>query len=341
MLAPDAPVDPLVERLFGYADAGATGGAYRLVDDLLEAGWSLERVVTDLLGGVQQYAGGVWRSGEMTIAREHAVTAVVDDLLGAMGRLVPAPSAHATVALVCAEGEWHVTPARMMSLLLRQHGWRVAFFGASTPTDHLRRSLELTRPSFLAISCTNPLALFGAARVAAASARLGIPTLAGGAAFGSDGRRAARLGIDGWASDPAAASSLLHRWLDAPPSRRSAPSEIESDVPALERCWSSIVEQALGRLSSEASPTLRHGARPLAHVRRDLHDLLRVAYLGAVCDDPSLVTCFVEELREGHPVAGLPREAVLPSVRLLHELSAPLAEPLHTGLSFALPARHG
>lgn len=295
--------------------------AHLLVQQLLGAGWSLERLVTDLLASAQRRIGQQWQAGRCTIAEEHAATAVVEDLLGSLARLVPPPTSRATIALVCAEGEWHVTPARMAALLLRQSGWRTAFLGASTPIGHLERSLSTTRPDFVAISCTDPRFLLGAGGVAELARRLELPSLAGGAAFGDRETRARALGITGWAPDAATASAILLGWLDLPPPDPSATPPSPGDLHLLERRHSAVTEQAIQRLAAAVPTVLPHGAQPLEDVRRDLGELLHVAHVASVCADPGLFEGFVRWLVALRPTRGLPPEAVEPSVRILRELT--------------------
>ena len=316
-MSPEAAVDELSR----HVTTSDIGGAHRLVQRLLDEGWSIERLVSDLLVAVQTRTGRAWQAGRRTIAQEHAITAVVDDLLGALGRLVAAPTSAANIALVCAEGEWHVTPARMAALLFRRAGWRTTFYGGSTPLGHLEQTFAAARPSFVAISCTDPRFLLGARRVADLARRLEIPTLAGGAGFGDRAHRAAALGITGWAPDPASASSLLHDWLDAPPAEPSVAPTEAIDLALLERRRDGVTEQAIQRLATRAPTVLRHGEQPLEHVRRDLGELLHVAHVASACADPQVFTDFVAWLAELHPPRGLPHEAVQPSVRILRELA--------------------
>jgi MerR family transcriptional regulator, light-induced transcriptional regulator len=313
--------DDAVVELTEHVTTGDTAVAHQLVDRLLSTGWSPERVVTDLLGAVQERIGRSWQLGTCTVADEHAATAVVDDLLGTLGRLVPSPRSTATVALVCAEGEWHVTPARMAALLLRQAGWRITFLGGSTPLDHLERSLAAARPSFVAISCTDPRFLLGAGRVAGLARRLGVPSLAGGAGFGARENRAMALGITGWAPDASQAVAILHRWLDDPPSVSSTRPPPPAPLPLRQRQRRGVTEQAIQRLATMAPTILPHGGQRLEDVRRDLGELLHLAHVAAVCDDPELFTGFVRWLSELQPPRGLPHEALEPSVQILWELT--------------------
>lgn len=315
------PPEAAADELSRHVTTGDIGQAHRLLQRLLEEGWTIQRLVSELLAVVQVRTGRAWQAGRRTIAQEHATTAVVDDLLGALSRLVPPPTSHANIALVCAEGEWHVTPARMAALLFRRAGWRTTFYGGSTPLGHLEQTLAASPPTFVAISCTDPRFLLGAARVGALARGLGVPSLAGGAGFGDREHRATALGITGWAPDPAAASAILHRWLDAPPDAPDPAPPETIDLTLLERRRHGVTEQAIQRLAAMAPTVLRHGAQPLEHVRRDLGELLHVAHVASACADPRVLTDFVRWLAELHPPRGLPHEAVQPSVQILRELT--------------------
>lgn len=331
-LSAQAPAD----RLFDHVAGGRAQESYRLVETLSRAGWDVERIVVDLLTVVQRRVGCQWQAGAWTVAQEHQATALVDDLLGLLGRDIAPPRSHGTVTLVCAEGEWHVTPARMAALLLRRHGWRTSFLGGSTPSDHVRRSLEVSRPSFVAISCTLPLALVGAWRVAAVARSLGLPTIAGGAAFGDDDTRARRLGIDGWAPDIATASTLLYRWLDRPPTPMPAPVGAgafgDSELRPLQRWWTSVGERTIATLANAVPPAVVHEPGALDRLRRDLDELLRTAYLAGVCDDPRLFADGVEWLLTLRPARELPHAAVHRCIEVMHALTAPRDGATHRAL---------
>ena len=316
-----SPSDIATDELSRHIASHDAAAAHDLVQRLLGTGWSIAELVTDLLASTQRRIGQEWQAGRCTIAEEHAASAVVEDLLGSLARLVPPPRSRATVALVCAEGEWHVTPARMAALLLRQAGWRTAFLGGSTPIGHLERSLGALRPDFVAISCTDPRFLLGAGRVADLARRLELPSIAGGAGFGDGDTRARALGITGWAPDAASASAMLHRWQELPLPEPSATSVPRGQLDPPDRRHSAVTEQAIQRLAASVPTVLPHGAQPLEDVRRDLGELLHVAHVAAVCRDPGLLEGFVRWLADVRPPRGLPHEAVEPSVRILRELT--------------------
>jgi methanogenic corrinoid protein MtbC1 len=326
---PGAPtLDGAVRTLTKHAGRGDEPGVQAAVDRLLvDDGWSLDSVVSEVLAGVQRGVGVRWQTGEWTIAREHAATATIDAALTRLDGTPPASDETTTLALVCAEGEWHTTPAYMAATLFRRHGWRVVFLGASVPPGDLKRELRTVRPAFVAISCTYPLALSGAARTAAVARQLDIPTIGGGHAFGTSAGRAHHLGLDGWAPSVAEASRTLARWVVESPASggdSARRADIESlrpleDLESLEERWAATVEDALPDLTATLPSSFPADRRLDRQTRQDLVDLLHAAQLTGICEDPTLFAEHARWLRTLSAAAGLRPDAVYPSIDILRD----------------------
>ena len=175
-----------------------------LVVDLQESGTSLHEIVRDVLDPAQALVGRLWETGEWSVAQEHAATAVTEAAVSALWvltarrRLEGGPS----VAMACAEGEWHALPPRIAAALAAEAGADVTVLGPSMPADHLERRLRLRDVDVLALSCTVPTNLLGAARCVAAAHAAGLPVVAGGRAFAGRPQRAAGIGADLLADAP-------------------------------------------------------------------------------------------------------------------------------------------
>ena len=256
--------------------------------------------------------GELWQQNELTVADEHAATAVVDLALAAAcleaERRPHAPGG--TVVVACAEEEWHVMPARMFAEQLTAAGWDVVFLGASTPAEHLQRFVAAEPPAAVAVSCTVPLYLHGARRAIAASHAAGVPVLAGGAAFGTAPNRAAAIGADAWASTLDGAVATLSRWVS---NRPPLAAPLVDDAPALaagaERPM--IVERAMSALASRYPPLGDYTSGQLARTREDLDYILRFAEASLLTGDDSIITSFASWLKSVLAARGLP-DGILP-----------------------------
>lgn len=286
-------------------------------DDALELVRSAARdaglaAAVQLLAEVQRKVGELWQQNELTVADEHAATAVVDLALAAacleVERRPHAPGG--TVVVACAEEEWHVMPARMFAEQLTAAGWDVVFLGASTPAEHLQRFVAAEPPAAVAVSCTVPLYLHGARRAIAASHAAGVPVLAGGAAFGTAPNRAAAIGADAWASTLDGAVATLSRWVS---NRPPLAAPLVDDAPALaagaERPM--IVERAMSALASRYPPLGDYTSGQLARTREDLDYILRFAEASLLTGDDSIITSFASWLKSVLAARGLP-DGILP-----------------------------
>lgn len=286
-------------------------------DDALELVRSAARdaglaAAVKLLAEVQQAVGDLWQQNELTVADEHAATAVVDLALAA-ACLEAERRPHAlggTVVVACAEEEWHVMPARMFAEQLTAAGWDVVFLGASTPAEHLQRFVAAEPPAAVAVSCTVPLYLHGARRAIAASHAAGVPVLAGGAAFGTAPNRAAAIGADAWASTLDGAVATLSRWVS---NRPPLAAPLVDDAPALAAGADRpmIVERAMSALASRYPPLADYTSGQLARTREDLDYILRFAEASLLTGDDSIITSFASWLKSVLAARGLP-DGILP-----------------------------
>ncbi|MGE2715974.1 cobalamin B12-binding domain-containing protein [Mycolicibacterium litorale] len=201
------------ERLWDAVLDGDEYAAVAVVFAAIDGGVSAEDVLLDVIAPVQHRVGSEWAANRITVAAEHAATAINDRVVAALAHhpaSAPA-SKHGRVTVACVDGEWHALPARLLAEVLRLRGWQVDFLGAQVPTPHLIAHLHQSGPVAVALSCSIPTRLPTAHAAITACQAAGVPVLAGGAAFGPDGRYARRLGADAWGPDARAAADCLSR----------------------------------------------------------------------------------------------------------------------------------
>lgn len=177
--------------------------ATSVVLDLLDEGTPVRDIATQVLVPAQVRVGRMWEQGRWSVADEHAATAVTETALHALSAAqsgaVKREGPHVLVA--CAEGEWHSLPARLAATVASAGGARVTVLGPSLPADHVLRRLAKGDIDVLALSCTMPTNLIGAARCISVAHEVGVPVIAGGGAFGHSADRSDRLGADRWGAD--------------------------------------------------------------------------------------------------------------------------------------------
>ncbi|MBV8930895.1 MAG: cobalamin-dependent protein, partial [Mycobacteriaceae bacterium] len=184
------------ERLWGAVIDRDEYAAAATVFAMLDAGMTPEDVLLEVIARVQHRVGTEWAANRISVAQEHAATAINDRVVAALAHH-PASRPTVTagrVTVACVDGEWHALPARLLAEVLRLRGWQVDFLGAQVPTPHLIAHLHHNGPDAVALSCSIPTRLPTAHAAITASQAAGATVLAGGAAFGQDGRYAYQLG---------------------------------------------------------------------------------------------------------------------------------------------------
>jgi methanogenic corrinoid protein MtbC1 len=324
-------IEERIETLWTAATAGDEYAAADAAMAAIEAGVPMETLLLDVVAPVQARVGYEWAANRITVAQEHTATAVNERVLAALAHH-PSMREHqepakGRIAVACIDGEWHAFPARLLSEVLRGRGWRVDYLGAQVPTPHLVAHLHRTNPQAVALSSSLGIRLPAAHAAITACQAAGTPVLAGGAAFGPDGRYARLLGADAWAPDARAAAELLAA---GPLPRRSADHEYTPLTRSAADLVRGVMEELAERSETASADDTDDVARPRVEDIGYLVDYLRTAvYVG----DPGLFAAFTGWLANILTARGVPARV------LSHALDA-LARRL-TGYPHALAAVAG
>jgi hypothetical protein len=146
------------------------------------------------------------------------------------------------VVLTSPEGEWHGLPGRLAAAAAA--GVRTLVMRPGLPVQQLRERLVQVRPTAIALSCTMSTSLLPATQVVALAHELGLPVVAGGRGFGTDGRRAAALGADAWVSSAGEIAGRLPGLVAGP-----VPPPVPREVLLAEALPDELIELACARQS--------------------------------------------------------------------------------------------
>lgn len=118
--------------------------------------YSIEDVAEEIIVPVLVEIGERWHRGEATVVQEHFATAFLRHRLAALFQAYE-PSAAGPLALAgSTAGEWHDVGILLLSLVLRQTGWRVIYLGQNVPIGHLIEEIGRLRPRLVCLSATIP-----------------------------------------------------------------------------------------------------------------------------------------------------------------------------------------
>jgi methanogenic corrinoid protein MtbC1 len=306
MALPNPPTDYF--RAIENFDAPRASG---LVLDLLDVGTPIGKIATEVLAPAQLRVGQLWESGWWSVADEHLATSITEDALSALTHAAaPRQRVHTRhVAVTCAEGEWHSLPARLVAAVAGTTGEvRVTILGPSLPPEQLHHRLSAGDIDVLALSCTMPTNLIGAARCIAAAHDLHVPVIVGGRALGTSPHRAWGLGADGWAVDAEVLLGPL-------PEPAGASTGISTEVLRLDAVDDAIIALAHDRVVGAFPALASMAPYQQARTREDLVWMARSTAAALLTDDASVVeetlTWLCGPLRQMVPASVVTTSALL------------------------------
>ncbi|MFH0521399.1 B12-binding domain-containing protein [Streptomyces sp. M41] len=310
------------EKLWTAVEAGDEYSAADVVADALAAGLEPEAVLLDVIGAVQHRVGIEWAANRMSVAGEHAATAINDRVIATLPMQRPV-AGRGRVMVACVDQEWHALPARLLAETLRLRGWQVDYLGAQVPTAHLIGHIHRTGPDAVCLSGSLPTRLPIAHNAITAVQATGTPVMAGGLAFGVDGRYARLLGADAWAPEARAAADLL-----ADPLPRPAPAhQVINDLPHLGDQEYTLVAKSSTRLVRDTFKRLEQLYPAVsdytdAQRERTAEDLAHIVdFLTAALyvDAPEIFADFLSWTAHILTARGVPAHSLLPGLDLLEE----------------------
>ncbi|WP_320782826.1 B12-binding domain-containing protein [Streptomyces sp. CRN 30] len=310
----------------GLWEAVLDGDAYTAADVLhqgFDAGLDTETLLLDVIGRVQAKVGTEWAANRITVAQEHAATAVNERVITTLTPRRPPRASRGRVTVACVDGDWHALPARLVAEVLQLRGWQVDYLGAQTPGPHLIAHLHRTDPEAVLLSSSIPTRLPTAHATITACQAVGVPVMVGGRAFGPDGRYARAFGADRWAPDARSAAAALEAGLPAPDP--TAARQAVDDLPHLADQEYTMVVQSRPLLvkqtlvdMEERFPALRRYSD--AQRERTAEDLAHIVdFLGTALyvDDADLFTDFITWTAEILEARRVPVRSLLIGLELL------------------------
>ncbi|WP_329241701.1 cobalamin-dependent protein [Streptomyces sp. NBC_01478] len=314
----------LVTRLWEAASAGdehtATGLVLRAVDD----GMAPESVLLDMIAPVQARVGEEWAANRMSVAQEHAATAINDRAVAALS-VHPAArtvAGRGRITVACVDGEWHALPARLLAEVLKLRGWHVDYLGAQVPAPHLIAHLHRTGPELVALSSSIATRLPTAHAAITACQAVGVPVLVGGTAFGPDGRYARLLGADAWGADARSAADQIQ---GGPLPRPESGHQTIDDLPHLDdqeytmvtRTGTRLVRSVLHGLEAAFPAMRQYSDLQREHTAQDLAHIVDFLATALYLDDVDLFTDFVTWTASILTARGVPANSLPPALHLL------------------------
>lgn len=113
-------------------------------------------LLTDLLVPLINQIGSGWQTGELSIAEEHAASAVIRETLFQISKPFAETAGAPLLVVATPTGQLHELGAVLVAALARQSGWSVTYLGPSLPSAEIARAVARTTPTAIALSIVYP-----------------------------------------------------------------------------------------------------------------------------------------------------------------------------------------
>ncbi|WP_328322305.1 cobalamin B12-binding domain-containing protein [Streptomyces sp. NBC_00388] len=312
----------LQDQLWTAVTDRAEFSAAGIVFSALDEGMDPETVLLDLIAPVQAKVGAEWAANRLTVAQEHAASAIAERVIAALAHRPATRTAPGLgrITVACVDQEWHVLPARLLAEVLTLRGWQVDFLGAQVPTPHLIAHLHSSGADAVALSSSIPTRLPTAHAAISACQAIGVPVLAGGAAFGPDGRYARLLGADAWAPDARSAARQLADGIPRPGPVGQLDNLrhlSDQEYTLVARSRRQLVKQVLTDLEERFPAMASYTDQQRERTAEDIAHIVEFLAVALYTDDDDLFTTFMTWTAGILTARDVPARSLLPALDTL------------------------
>lgn len=144
------PLDVLAASLSEALDGYRDGAAHDALE-ALRAAYGIEIVLTRVVLPLLRRIGERWARGELSVSQEHFASGLLIGWLRSITRGWDSGEGPCVLA-ACPAGEAHDLGLLCFSVLLRERGHRIAYLGASVPSDALFMTAQQLNPDLVLIA---------------------------------------------------------------------------------------------------------------------------------------------------------------------------------------------
>lgn len=126
---------------------------------LMEASVALSfpSLLDQVVGPILDKVGAMWHNGELRIAEEHRISAIIRSFLGTHNKSHMRSAGIQCLVSTTPTGQNHELGALMVSLAASAMGWRSIFLGPNLPPEEIAGAVKVNNASVLALSIIYPM----------------------------------------------------------------------------------------------------------------------------------------------------------------------------------------
>lgn len=149
------PSPEIYQQYCSHLLQGNKSACAQIVNELLDSNIGINELYTEVFQKSLYHVGELWERNEITVAREHLVTAITESLLHlAFPRICrETPIKSDKIAVIsCTPNEYHQVGGKMIADIFELQGWDSHFLGADTPLEQMLRYIDEVEPDVVGLS---------------------------------------------------------------------------------------------------------------------------------------------------------------------------------------------
>lgn len=117
---------------------------------------STTQLLNNVVAPLLEWTGAEWSAGRITVAEEHALSAVLRQFLGNVRSSLAIPKGGPLILLTTPAGQNHEFGALMASVVAASEGWQELYLGPNLPAQDIARAAELRGATAVGLSIVHP-----------------------------------------------------------------------------------------------------------------------------------------------------------------------------------------
>ncbi len=140
-------------RYFNAILDGDRARCTKMVQELLDQGIEIKLLYRQLFEKTLYQVGELWERNQISVAKEHLVTAITENLLNLVyPRLFRKKAVSKKAVICCAANEYHQVGGKMVADIMELNGWDTYFLGANIPVDQVVSYIDEKKPDLVGLS---------------------------------------------------------------------------------------------------------------------------------------------------------------------------------------------
>ena len=140
-------------RYFNAILDGDRARCTKMVQELLDQGIEIKLLYQQLFEKTLYQVGELWERNQISVAKEHLVTAITENLLNLVYPHLFRKKAVSKKAIICcAANEYHQVGGKMVADIMELNGWDTYFLGANIPVDQVVSFIDEKKPDLVGLS---------------------------------------------------------------------------------------------------------------------------------------------------------------------------------------------